>query len=364
VALKVMLSSVRRGLADVRDAVAPVLKILGYEVIRFEAVTKTTSEPPRATCAKMVEDSDIYLLILGEEYGDPMPGTDRAPTEEEWTVARNLGRPVVVFEKAGISPGPRQAAFIKRVKDYETGVWRRTFADTGDLISRLKDALADAADGLRPPASTLLTVPVSVPWLLGTRGSYTGRGTVLETHVVPIETTTLLAATSLGDLRRTLARVGQDHGLFDLGQAIEFRADETAVVAEAARDGRRPEAGVRVARGRAVSVWESLPTSPMVGAILDEAQFGRRVARDLRLAAGTGVLDSATVGVAIGVNNVSMLGIPNDFGGGISLPFAMSGSKPANLEPTDSWSTRSLAVGADEVGRELVARLMLRLKQR
>jgi hypothetical protein len=40
-ALKVMLSSVRRGLADVRDAVAPVIKILRHDVIRFETVVKT-----------------------------------------------------------------------------------------------------------------------------------------------------------------------------------------------------------------------------------------------------------------------------------------------------------------------------------
>ncbi len=55
----------------------------------------------------MVEDSDIYLLILGEEYGEPMPGTGLAPTEEEWTVARNLGKPTVVFKKFGDEPRPR-----------------------------------------------------------------------------------------------------------------------------------------------------------------------------------------------------------------------------------------------------------------
>ena len=80
-----VLSSVRRGLADVRDSVDPVIKILKYGVIRFETVTKTLSVPPRATCVAMVEDCDIYLLILGEEFDDPMPGTGLAPTEEEWT---------------------------------------------------------------------------------------------------------------------------------------------------------------------------------------------------------------------------------------------------------------------------------------
>lgn len=363
-ALKVMLSSVKRGLADVRDAVAPVLEILKFEVIRFETVVKTTPAPPRATCVEMVKDSDIYLLILGEEYGDPMPGTDLAPTEEEWAVARNLGRPIVVFKRDGISPGARQEAFIAKVENYETGVWRRRFSDAGDLISQLQDALGVAAEALQPAGSSALAAPVSVPWLEPVRGVYIGSGTVLETHLIPVEATGTIPAASLGDLARTIARSGEDHGLFELGQGIAFARDEIAIAATAKADGRRPEAGVRVTRSRAVSVWESLPSAPMIGTVLDQEQFARRVGRDLRLAASLGVLDSATVAVAIGFNNVSMLGIPNDFGGGMSLPFAMSGGKPVHLEPTDAWPTRSLAVGADEIGGELVARLMLRLQRR
>ncbi len=310
----------------------------------------------------MVESSDIYLLILGEEYWDPMPGTDLVPTEEEWTVARNLGRPIVVFEKAGITPGARQEGFIKKAKDYETGAWRHTFTDTADLLSKLQGALAVATEALRPAGSIALAGPISVPWRESGRG--VSAGTILETHVVPVEATRPIPAASLDDLRRTIVRTGEDHALFLLGQAIEFDVQETAVEARGQADGRRPEAGVRIERGRTVSVWESLPTSRMIGTVLDEAQFGRCVARDIRLAAGLGVLDTPTAAVAIGFNDVSMLGVPNDFGGGMTLPFGFSGGKPAQLEPTDAWPMRSLAVGAEEIGRELVAQLMLRLKRR
>jgi hypothetical protein len=363
VALKVMLSSVRRGLADVRDSVAPVINILKYEVISFETVVKTPV-PPRATCVEMVEDSDIYLLILGEEYGDPMPGTDLAPTEEEWTVARNQGKPTVVFKKSGIDPGARQAAFIKKVEDYGTGVWRHSFTDPGDLISQLEAALADAAEALQSVASTSLTSPVSVPWLEETPGIYTGAGTVLETHVVPTEATRPIPAASFGDLRRTIADAGHNHGVFELGQAIDFTVDETAVVARARREGRRPEAGLRVRRNRDVSVWESLPTAPMLGAVLDEAQFARRVTRDLRVAAVLAGIDSEKAAIAVGFNDVSMLGIPYEYGSGMSLPFAMSGNKAVRLEPTDAWPMRALAIGAEDIAREIVARLMLRIHRR
>lgn len=170
-ALKVMLSSVRRGLADVRDSADPVLKILRYDVIRFESVVKTPV-PPRAACVAMVEDCDIYLLLLGEEYGDPMPGTNLAPTEEEWTVARNLGKPTVVFKKTGINPRPEQTAFIKKVEDYETGVWRHSFKDAADLISQLDGAMSVAAEAMQPAVSTPLASPVTVPWLEAERGVY------------------------------------------------------------------------------------------------------------------------------------------------------------------------------------------------
>lgn len=359
VALKVMLSSVRRGLADVRDSVAPVLTILKYQVVRFETVTKTPV-PARAACVAMVEESDMYLLLLGEEYGDPMPGTDLAPTEEEWRVARNLGRPIVVFKRLGIDPGPQQAAFINRVEDYETGVWRHSFSEAGDLISQIEAALASAAQTLQPVASNPLTSPVATPWLERQRGIYTGAGTVLETHVVPIGDATWLRASSFDDLRRTVTRNAQDSGLFSLGQAIDFDTTEESVAAQAKRDGRQPEAGVRVSRQGAVSIWESLPRSQIGGAVLDEGQFQRRLARDLRLAAALNLTEAEWVAIGTGFNDVSMLGIPSS--SGTSLPFAMGGGSPVRLEPSDMWPARALSVGADDIANEFSARLMLRLK--
>ncbi len=145
-ALKVMLSSVRRGgLGPVRDAVAPVLKILRYEPLRFEDVTNQPV-PPRVVCVELVERADAYLLLLGAEYGDAMPDTGLAPTEEEWTIARNAGKPIVVFRQSGVTPEPRQAEFIATTEAYATGVFRGTFTDTGDLLGKLEEALATAVE--------------------------------------------------------------------------------------------------------------------------------------------------------------------------------------------------------------------------
>ncbi len=358
---KVMLSSVRRGLADVRDAAAPVIKILKYEPLRFEDVTGQPV-PSRAVCIQLVEDCDIYLLILGELYGDPMPGTGLAPTEEEWTFARNLGKPTVVFKKSGISPELRQAEFIRKVEDYETGTWRHSFKNIGDLLSQIERALATAAEALQPVVPRELAAPVIVPWREAERGIYTGAGTVLETHIIPLDGAAPLPATSFGELTRSLARAGQDHGLFEVGQALDFPTTETTIAARAKADGRQPEAAVRVARGRAISVWESLP-SHIGGSLLDESQFRTRVARDLRLAAALELTGSEYAAIAVGLNDVTMLAIPNG-PSAMSLPFAAGDAGPVHLEPTDSWPMQALAIGAPEIATELVARLMLRLRAR
>jgi hypothetical protein len=240
---------------------------------------------------------------------------------------------------------------------------RHSFTDTPDLISQLENALETAAESLQPAAPTPLISPVAVPWLQSAAGIYTGAGTVLETHVLPTAGTSSLPAATFGDLKRVISSAGQDAGMFEVGQAIDFTVSETAILAQASRNGRRPAAGIRVGRNRSVSIWESLPTSLHVGALLDQAQFTRRVARDLRIAAGLRVLDSDRVVVAVGFEDVSMLGTPAEYGTGMTLPFAM-GNKQVHPEPGDSWPLRALAVGADDIAREVVAQLMLRLGAR
>lgn len=86
-----------------------------------------------------------------------MPDTGLAPTEEEWTIARNEGKPIVVFRQSGVTPEPRQAEFIATVEAYGTGVFRGTFKDTGELLGKLEDALAAAAASIQPMQPRPLT---------------------------------------------------------------------------------------------------------------------------------------------------------------------------------------------------------------
>lgn len=137
---KVMISSVRRGgLGPVRDAVAPVLKTWGYEPLRFEDI-ESRPIPSRAVCLDLVEQADIYLLLLGGEYGDQMPETGLAPTHEEWSTARRKGMPIVVFRQSGITPEPQQEAFMAEVEAYGTGVFRGSFAGVAIVLQGIAKA--------------------------------------------------------------------------------------------------------------------------------------------------------------------------------------------------------------------------------
>ena len=354
-----MLSSVRRGgLGPVRDAVAPVLKIMRYEPLRFEDVTNRPV-PPRAVCVDLVERSDIYLLLLGAEYGDAMPDTGFAPTEEEWTIARNAGKPIVVFRQSDVTPEPRQADFIATTEAYATGVFRGTFADTGDLLGKLEEALSTAAASIQPMRSRTLTEEVAVPWREDDRRFGTN-GVVLETHVVPVGRIERLSATTLRELPTRLARAGRDHGLFREGQALALATTERAAVAQTDR-GDRALSGVAISAERSVTVWSALPTQQL-GAVYDEAQIADQIARDVRLAANLAIVPSEDAAVATGIGPIDMLGRvtgPNS----MTFPFMGSGRGAARLEPTEAYSTTSLARIAPEIGAELAARLTLRLER-
>ena len=140
--MRVFISSVRRGLEEERDALPPLIRAIGHEPRRFEDYT-AQPVPSREACLRGVEEADAYVLLLGEHYGDKMPDTGSSPTEEEWTVARRRGIPILAFRKRDVALDADQAAFIKRVEDYAAGVFREAFSTTAELLTSVVAALRD-----------------------------------------------------------------------------------------------------------------------------------------------------------------------------------------------------------------------------
>ncbi|MHB8960366.1 MAG: hypothetical protein ACYDAN_12130, partial [Candidatus Limnocylindrales bacterium] len=306
----------------------------------------------------MVKSSDIYLLLLGEEYGDPMPDTGLAPTAEEWAIARNLGLPIVTFRQSGTTPDAAQAAFIAEVETYASGVFRGSFDGLPDLLSKVGAALAAAALLLQPLRPRPLVGPVEVPWRAAAP-AFGAEGTILATYVLPVTSADRVRISDASDVQRLLARAGRDAGLFDEGEALGFPAGEASITAQASGL-HRPAAGISVGLSHAVTVWAALPRQTL-GTVYDEAGVAARIARDLRLAAALPYLTRGDLAIAVSLDGTDMLGEPAG-PNSMTFPFLGRGGTSVRLEPQEAVGADSVARAAPEIGTELAARLTRRLR--
>lgn len=356
--MRVMVSSVRHGLGDARDALRPVITILGYTPVRFEDFA-AQPVPPRAVCVEAITGSDIYLLLLGQYYGERMSDTGLAPTAEEWTVARSLGKPIVVFKQAGIDPEPAQREFIAEVESYTTGVFRDTFGSTAELLEKLPEALRAASRSLQPLRPRQLEQPIAVAWREDDRGWMGGGGTVLETHLVPAASAERFRAGDLQELADRVARSARDSGLFEEREPLDVEVTEAHVEVRLDRRSSHEDRGVRVLTNRSVMVWRTM-RSEMGATIYDEAEFAALIADDIRTMAQIGVIVTDEVAFGIGLSRIDMLARrtgPSSW----EHPFFGRGNGPAHIEPNEAVSATSLTRTAPEIAGELVARLSLRL---
>lgn len=363
--MKVFISSVRRGLEGERDALPGLIAALGHEPKRFEDYT-AQPVPSRQACLDGVRDGDVYLLVLGGIYGDPLPDTGLSPTEEEFVAARARGIPILVFLKRGGSPDDKQEAFIAKVSGYVDGRFRKGFADVGELLAAVAGSLRDVENQPATLTWTDLTSNVDVPWRDTVSTVRRLAGTDVETYLVPAEPTKRLLATVLAGLPDRLGRAGRDCGLFGQGEALTMYSADYEAVASAEEHARATNAGIRVGVDRSVTIWEQLPSDGL-GAIVDERDLAERIANALRLAGDLALIDTDKVALAIGLRIGTMTTIGNaaDLGHRTSAqPIGFGGGdKMARVGAQDSVPTAALSPAAAEIASELAKRLMYKVSE-
>lgn len=203
--MKVFISSVTHLLGDERAALPPFLRLLGHDGLRFEDF-EAQNRSSRQACLAGVENADVYVLLLGPRYGTPFPDTGLSPTAEEFTRARQLGIPILVFNKMVTEPEqPAQSAFKDEVGHYVNGRLWRSFTDPLSCNQAVGEALAEVTLSRGQLRKEHPSAPVSVPWLADVSlddrihstltGWTQGRGRglvpdsvyapVLELHIVP-----------------------------------------------------------------------------------------------------------------------------------------------------------------------------------
>jgi hypothetical protein len=357
----IFVSSVRRGLADERDAVAAIIAALGHRPSRFEDFT-ALPVPPRKACLDAVAGADAYLLLLGEHYGERTPDTGVAPTEEEFNAAVTKGLPIVVMRKAAVVMDADQAAFADRVENYATGRFRGIFSSTTDLLPKVTAAIRSLEEAPSRVALEQLDQALQVPWLGELGGSLPGTGgrsTTLEVHLIPVGGSRL-PASALEEGRQKLPGLGRSTGLFSDDQALTVGAD-TEFVWVAAQGQPGLPSGVRLSRSGIASIWRKL-RSDNLGTIISADSLTADIAELVRM--GAAVLRSqSSVAVTAALDPVGMAveGDTRELGRRTTASissFAMSGGGSLRLAAEVAVPAAELRRVATDVARELAVRLL------
>jgi hypothetical protein len=360
--LVVFMSSVRHGLEEERDNLPALIQAIGHECTRFEDYT-AQPVPSRQACLRGVDHADVYLLLLGGRYGEPIFDSGLAPTEEEFTRARQRGIPMLVFVKQGIQVEPRQQGFVDRVEEYTAGRFRSGFTSTVELQPKVATALAEIAAQQAPLVYTPLpaTAGLVVPWVYDAAdraGAFTSQAAILECHALPLAAPRLPAA-SLDTLADRLAELGRLHRLFLTEQALQPTHDPEGV-AVTGTNRRQPRAGVTLRRNRAVGVWTELDRD-ILGYIVEASDLAERLAGMLRLAADLLPVDS-DVALAAGLGPIDQIveGRVSDLGrrNQATLGSGFGRQRLARAEPEDSVPAATLRSASEEIGQELAARVL------
>ncbi len=227
----VFLSSVVVGFEDVRDAAASAIRAVGMYALRSEELSADSANSRRALLDQ-VAGSEVYLLLLGERYGDYGP-VESSPTEDEYSEASRLHKPILVL----VQEGPmeeRQQQFLDRVRGtWGEGIFYGRFSGAADVGSAVAAALARHQAGLVEDA------PEAQERALALAGApERTSGIAARVAFVPLRRSTLLDALALdqpelGDdladaLRRARAvpqRIGIDARVSGEGVLLRGKAD-------------------------------------------------------------------------------------------------------------------------------------------
>lgn len=131
-------------LVDEREALANKLPPM-YDPYLFER-DRARSQSPEAHCREMIEQSDVFVCLLGFNYGSlysfEVEGA-RSIVEWEFDTARSRADiELMVFRKDPL-PGidQRQQEFLNRVSGFQEGVWLKRFRSPDELVCQVGESL-------------------------------------------------------------------------------------------------------------------------------------------------------------------------------------------------------------------------------
>lgn len=137
----VFISSVISGFESVRASAREAVESAGFRPVMAETAGALPVSP-RTGLLQLVASSDIYLLILGNRYGQS-GDSGFSPTEDEFNEAKRRNRRIIVLKQA-VEMEPAEQEFLDRVAGrWEEGLFYATFADERDIALKVVRALTN-----------------------------------------------------------------------------------------------------------------------------------------------------------------------------------------------------------------------------
>jgi len=175
--LRVFVSSTLGELADERRAVSRAIEALRLTPVMFELGARPY--PPREVYQQYLAQSDVFIGLYWQRYGQPAPGMQVSGLEEEFDLSGALPRLLYVKAPAA-GRDPRLGDLLARIQDDASASYRhfRTPAELGRLVrddlavllsERFAAAAGQAAAAVPSPAGARgpRPLPVSTTSLLG-----------------------------------------------------------------------------------------------------------------------------------------------------------------------------------------------------
>lgn len=131
--LRVFVSSTLGELADERRAVSRAIEALRLTPVMFELGARPY--PPREVYQQYLAQSDVFIGLYWQQYGQPAPGMQVSGLEEEFDLAAALPRLLYVKLPAA-DRDPRLSDLLARIQDDASASYRhfRTPAELGRLV--------------------------------------------------------------------------------------------------------------------------------------------------------------------------------------------------------------------------------------
>lgn len=179
---KVFLSSTLKGLQQFRDAATEAINgTSGYKCIRMEDFA-ASPEPPIELCLRELADCDIYLGLIGHNYGSYVRDTGRSYTETEYDAAMERGMPALMFMASQDFPvaasdidddvrRDKQKAFRDRLSALHT---RATFDNPFDVSISVTRALQNIRSPQEPVIDAVNSTTLLFPLVTNAVGFDTG----------------------------------------------------------------------------------------------------------------------------------------------------------------------------------------------